>query len=838
MSPILPAEPASEAAAHSFPESSDEPTGKLIPLRPWGKSSVQLDFGGLLDSLGYTPDERVGVMHKCGDEGTPTTAVRQLCDALDYTTELPDDRDVYFNVNPTRLTVRDNSGRGRAEDVTRLAALYADIDVKKGACPDIAAAEAIVRDVSREIGANPSAITYSGNGLHVYWAISDGAGIDASEATELLRRFGRLVSHVGQRHGARVDSVFDLARMLRVPDSYNCKRADGPGILVRTIAVGGQPIAVADIRERLDAIGFIPVHGDRKTSASKIVSGSETWEFANETCSYVRKVVDGLADDGPAIQGDGRHPWMVKQAVRLTCAHRTRCVSEEDWIAAQDRMTQRLNELRAATGEAVQPYEVANAIEWAKGEVARKTDAEVNAELGDHKHSKPVDEEAFWSSCDELRSLRQFARARRVGPWAMFGAVSAIVIAAVPPHVVLPPLVGSYATLNTFIALVGASGSIKSAAIRAAYDWIRLDPEPNVHKPGSGEGLAKCFAYKGKVDGDLQQIGKAWSVVAEIPEVDALTATGSRGGSTLMSELRSAWSGERLGFDYAGVDKAITLAPHRYRLTMIVGVQPGRSGPLFADSDGGTPQRFVWLPTTDPTAPKERPPEPPQIVLDLPGRFDPQSTETTLQVDRDMLRRSELATPPDRSTFRMLGVPDAVKRAVEERTLDALAGTQGDEALDGHKMLCREKLAAFIGILRGHDDAITEEDWDLAGVVMAVSDNTRNDAQKVLQADAVKRNVAEGKSSGIRKMAEADTVADVQSRRIALLGEKVCAKLAAAEDDTLTGSDLKRQIPAVRKVLDAVLEHLEAEGKVTVEHVEYKSQPGIRVTLVSSGQSR
>ena len=61
------------------------------------------------------------------------------------------------------------------------------------------------------------------------------------------------------------------------------------------------------------------------------------------------------------------------------------------------------------------------------------------------------------------------------------------------------------------------------------------------------------------VNGVRVQTGKRWSVLAQIAEVDALIATGSRNGSTIMSELRCGWSGERLGFDYAGQDKRIIL---------------------------------------------------------------------------------------------------------------------------------------------------------------------------------------------------------------------------------------------------------------------------------------
>jgi hypothetical protein len=84
-------------------------------------------------------------------------------------------------------------------------------------------------------------------------------------------------------------------------------------------------------------------------------------------------------------------------------------------------------------------------------------------DLGDE-----VDEEVFWNACHELQSCRGYARAVRVGPWAMLGAALAITAATIPPHVVLPGIVGDYASVNLYINLPGESGKIKSAAINAA----------------------------------------------------------------------------------------------------------------------------------------------------------------------------------------------------------------------------------------------------------------------------------------------------------------------------------------------------------------------------------
>jgi hypothetical protein len=126
-------------------------------------------------------------------------------------------------------------------------------------------------------------------------------------------------------------------------------------------------------------------------------------------------------------------------------------------------------------------------------------------------------------------------------------------------------------------------------------------------KPGSGQGIAKCFAYvKRTKGGEPVQVGKRWTALAVIPEIDTLTAAGAMTGSSLWAEFRSAWSDERVGHDYTDATKTVILQPCRYRLCMIVGVQPLRAQPLFDDIDAGSPQRFVWFPTSDPAAPDER----------------------------------------------------------------------------------------------------------------------------------------------------------------------------------------------------------------------------------------
>lgn len=398
----------------------------------------------------------------------------------------------------------------------------------------------------------------------------------------------------------------------------------------------------------------------------------------------------------------------------------------------------------------------------------------------------------FWESSEAVRDLRQFAQARRVGPAAMLGNSLARVISAIPPNVVLPPTIGSHASLNLFVALVGRSGESKSASMGASADWLTVDPSCAPSKPGSGEGLAKCFAYFRRVPAangnpaTFGQAGKAWSVLAQIPEVDTLTATGGRAGGTMMSELRSAWSGERLGFDYAGDDKRILLAANRYRLCLVLGVQPLRSGPLFDDADGGTPQRFVWLPASDADVPAVRPDEPARLVL--PRWPELRGNGVT---DPSVALAGELANPADPSEYRVLYIPEAATSAIDANQVAVLRSDPDVDPLDGHRLLVRLKLAAALMALECRYDGVGDADWQRAGVLMALSDRTRQSARNELTAKAREANRSRGKAEGERALAAEEFRAEKADRDVDRVAEKIAKKLAEA-GGSVSRSDLRR----------------------------------------------
>ncbi len=195
---------------------------------------------------------------------------------------LPQDRDIWFTLNPAT-----DGGRGRAtrETVTRLAALHADLDIGGAGktIPDLAAAQAIVTDLSTMLGTPPIAIIGSGHGYQPIWAIEVQDGVAGEEAGQMLKRWGDLVKMTAQMHGGEVDSVFELARLVRAPGSVNYKHTP---VAATATMLAGRPLGLTEIRTALDAYSPAP-----EPAVMGAASGTYTGPAPTEATLYERNAV-------------------------------------------------------------------------------------------------------------------------------------------------------------------------------------------------------------------------------------------------------------------------------------------------------------------------------------------------------------------------------------------------------------------------------------------------------------------------------------------------------------------------------------------------------------------
>lgn len=410
----------------------------------------------------------------------------------------------------------------------------------------------------------------------------------------------------------------------------------------------------------------------------------------------------------------------------------------------------------------------------------------------------PATSEAdFWKARPVLTHIQQFARSRRLSPWALFGNILVRVMANVPPNHVAPPSIGADGSVNLFTGLVGPSGSGKGTSSGAADDCVDLG-EVYEAVIGSGEGIARQFGYTqpAKSGNPAELIRTRDAVVLTAAEIGTIGAIQGRNGSSLLSELCKAYSGEALGRSNMSEERTVIIPAHSYRLGALVGIQPAKAGVLFDDTDGGTPQRFLWLPAQDADMPDVKPPEPPRLPNPLPPALRPTGAFAGLP-----------GTTPSRKRLTLPTIAtDAIDRAAVQRHRGH------SDALDGHALFTRVKVTYALTFLDGRLDP-TDEDWNLAGAVMAKSDATRDACRKTIRDAANAQNINRGKADGVRA-----AVADDEKHFTAV--KRVVKKIEAtlADGDWHASSDIRRALRStIRTAYDDAAASLELAARIEVE---------------------
>lgn len=433
-------------------------------------------------------------------------------------------------------------------------------------------------------------------------------------------------------------------------------------------------------------------------------------------------------------------------------------------------------------------------------------------------------EDAVFGASSTLATVREMARVRRCSPWGVLGAVLTRVSAEVPIPYVLPPMVGTEGSLNFSAVLAGPPGTGKTAGYDVAGELLALvDQRATATGAGSGEGLIAKFLTKGA--GGKLVLRDLPHCVMYADEVGLVEAIATRSGSTSESITRSAQSGAVLATTNATDDRDRYVAAGTYRLSITAGAQPRLTGALFAGSDGGTPQRYVWLPTSDPDVldPGDdraepvplgwRPPDYPGGLVD--GVYTPGAPSVRIKV-------------PAQVVYEIRSAHAARMRSMEEVDLDAHAG------------IARLRVAALLMFLHrgdGNPEHFTDDStmlmwhWDLAGQVMTASDLTRRYCE--VQASAARR--AAQQARGHDDVARADGARAAVKPRLDSHARAIWRVVSNPGHPDSRHKDTDRG--CTRRCLNRVLRHGTyeaddqeeavrfAEAKGWIEQVEVDGQP-------------
>lgn len=336
----------------------------------------------LLDALGREPSEHLSI--NTLKDGRFTSRIVTVADI--NTGTLNPARDYWYGTGV--LHPRVTTGRGLETDIIGVRELYADLDVKPGGLPTWDVATQVIDLLSMMLGAEPAAVVNSGHGLQPHWALehtditdwSDESDTRWSDTIALWRRWQRLVTDVAARYDGHIDSVFDLSRVLRVPGTTNTKSDPVPVTVEWT---HGAPTSLERLAETLDEYGITELSHDRKR-VGEVIAPPTNWGFNSSTCGYVARMIDGWATDNP----DARHPWLISAAVRLACAHRLECITNDDHTHAVAQLANRFRQLldRGRDRRTEQPAEITNALTFGVHIASTKTEAEARKELGNHVH--------------------------------------------------------------------------------------------------------------------------------------------------------------------------------------------------------------------------------------------------------------------------------------------------------------------------------------------------------------------------------------------------------------------------------------------------------------------
>lgn len=201
--------------------------------------------------LGQVPDELHSMLWTLADKRSHWTPIAQGLDSIaESAISLGDTSDVYLAVSvasqalgPFRRISSDNSAG--------IMGLWADIDV---ADPDVHKKwnlppdeDAAIKLLER-VGLPPSVLVHSGHGLQAWWLFDEfwafESDQDRGEAAALAQNWNTTLRVRAAESDWTVDSTFDLARVMRVPGTYNHKGT--PVVPVRLLEVNGRRYGRSD----------------------------------------------------------------------------------------------------------------------------------------------------------------------------------------------------------------------------------------------------------------------------------------------------------------------------------------------------------------------------------------------------------------------------------------------------------------------------------------------------------------------------------------------------------------------------------------------------------------
>ncbi|HOJ21590.1 MAG TPA: hypothetical protein PLY56_08650 [Armatimonadota bacterium] len=168
-------------------------------------------------------------------------------------------QDVYVGVG---LSTKDYGPTQRcpSEEIVGVVAAWADFDILSEAHPKKSLPSTLEQALSVVPPAMPPSIVIStGNGAHAWWILREPYLFDSDEdrrwAASVVLRWQTLLRYNAANRGWAFDRLADLARVLRIPGTLNCKDPAHPKS-VTVYQVTDRRYNLSDLEEYLDELGI------------------------------------------------------------------------------------------------------------------------------------------------------------------------------------------------------------------------------------------------------------------------------------------------------------------------------------------------------------------------------------------------------------------------------------------------------------------------------------------------------------------------------------------------------------------------------------------------------
>lgn len=398
-----------------------------------------------------------------------------------------------------------------------------------------------------------------------------------------------------------------------------------------------------------------------------------------------------------------------------------------------------------------------------------------------------------------LRHIRDAAHSRAISAPVVLANTLGLVLLLTNPCVTLPPVVGSSASLNLGFALVGESGATKTTSADVARELLGVHIEDHWVRPiGSGEGLIDAYYRWRPKDPDNENSAKVLGLadyfdrrcMFVVDEGEMLGKQSARAGATLAEYLRTSLTGGMLGATNrkTGTSGDRTVPSKSYRLVSVVNIHPEHADVLLHGESTGYPQRFLWVPSSDPTLPTE--------VKDLPEWPGPLDWRNPNLFEGDVIYPEDIA--------------DQVRQAALDRAHGKLPPRSG------HAILTRLKVALALALLHG-EGQITHEWWEMAGVLSEMSLTTQDECLAVM---ADQRQRSEDRKATVSARAQGAAYDDQLRRAVGAVVER----LRKRKGEELPWRDAKPHSRLLKDVeTEDVIDGLRTQVGVVVTEFETKT---------------